>query len=148
MVGHVGVGDFRDRCEKEDYGEEEDKGRDAEINPLDGGEGFAARRANVFEDDVGGQHGRDDGADGLEGLGEVEPHFAVFGGPAGGDERVGGGFERGEAGADDEHGAAEAAKGTFDCRRPEHKGADAVDAEAGDEGPAVAEAADDPAGVG
>lgn len=148
LVGHVGVGDFGDRREEEDDGEEEDKDGDAEINPLDGREGFAAWRADIFEDDVGGQHGRDDGADGLEGLGEVESHFAVFRGPARGDEGVRRGLEGGEAGADDEHGAAEAAKGAFDCRRPEHEGADAVDAQAGDEGPAVAEAADDPAGVG
>ncbi len=84
----------------------------------------------------------------MEGLSEIETHFTVFGGTAGGDEGVGGGLEGRETRTDNKHRATEATEGAFDGRGPEHQSANAVDAETGDEGPAVAKAADDPAGVG
>ncbi len=84
----------------------------------------------------------------MEGLSEIETHFTVFGGTAGGDEGVGGGLEGRETRTDNKHRATEATEGAFDGRGPEHQSTNAVDAEAGDEGPAVAKAADDPAGVG
>ena len=145
LQGHVGVGDFGDRGDEEDGGEEEDEGGDAEVGPLHGGEVFGV---GVFEEDAGGEKGGHDRADSLEGLGELEAEFGEPGRAAGGDEGVCGGFESGEAGADDEEGAAEAGEGAVHGRGPEHEGADAVDGEARHEGVAVAPFADDVAGVG
>ena len=137
---HVRVCDFGDAGEEEDEREEEDEGRDAEVGPLHGCEGVWVRR---FEEHAGREQGRHDGADGLEGLREFEAEFGVARGTAGRDEGVRGRFERREARADDEQGPAEAAEGALQRRRPEHEGSDPVDAQACDEGPSVAEFADE-----
>ena len=142
---HIGVGDFGNGGEEEDDGEQEDESGDAKVGPLDVGEVFGL---GVFEEDARSEEGCHDGANGLERLGKLETEFRQSGRTTGGDERIGRGFEGGETGADDEEGAAEAAEGSIDGRRPEHQGSDTVDTEAGDEGPSVAESADNPAGVG
>ena len=102
----------------------------------------------LVEEDARGEERGNDGADGLDGLGELEAEFRQSRGPADGDVRVRGRLERGEAGADDEEGAAEAAKGLIDGARPEHECADAINAQADDKGPPVTEATDDPARPG
>ena len=80
----------------------------------------------------------------MEGLGEFETEFREPRWTARGNKGVGRGFESREAGADDEQGAAEAAKGAVHSTRPEHQSAHPVDAESGDEGPAIAELAYNP----
>jgi len=75
LEGHVGVGDFGDRRDEEDEREEEDEDADGHVHPLhvlDGGlvvEG---------EEHVGAQHGRDHGADSIEGLGDVDTDLGVL----------------------------------------------------------------------
>jgi hypothetical protein len=105
LEGHVGVSDLGDGREEEDDGEAEDEGRDAEVGPLDGGEGVVV---DVLEEDARGEEGRNDGAYGLEGLREFETELRESGGTAGGDEGVSGGLEGGESGSNNEEGAAEA----------------------------------------
>lgn len=144
LVGHIGVGDFRDGCEEKDDGEEEHEGGNPKIHPLDGLQRLAAWGSDVFEKDIGCEDGGDDGADGLESLRQVKTHLRIPRGTTGGDERIGRRLQGGETGADDEHGAAEASEATLDARRPEHQGPDAVDAQTGDERPSVTETTDDP----
>ena len=141
---HVRVGDLGNWGEVEDDGQEGDEGRDAEVGPLHFGQ---VVRVDVVEEDARGEEGRHDATDGLERLAQLKAKLGQARRPAGGDERVSGDLEGGEARADDEEGAAEAAEGAVDGAGPEHEGADGVDQEAEDEGPAVAEAADDPAAV-
>ena len=148
LIRHIGIGDFGDGREKEDDSQQEHKRCDPEIHPLHTRQALPTRAAHILENHVRRQHGCNNGADSLKRLGQIETHFAIFGWSAGGDEGVGRRFKGGEAGADDEHGAAEAAKGAFNGRGPKHEGADAVNAEAGDECPSVAKAANYPAGVG
>ena len=102
----------------------------------------------VLEENAGREEGCHDGADSLERLRELETELRQAWGTASSDERVGRGLEGGQSGADDEKRAAEAGEGAVDGRGPEHEGTDAVDAETSDEGPSVAELADDPARVG
>ena len=89
-------------------------------------EGFAIC-AHVLEDDIAGQHGRDDGVNGLERLRQPETEFRPLGRAADCDVRVCRGLEGGQTGTDDEHGTAEAAEGALHSGRPEHQCADAVD---------------------
>jgi len=147
LVGHVGVGDFRDGREEEDDGKEKDEGGDTQIHPLDGLQRLATWGSDVFEENVRGEDGSDDGADGLESLRQVQAHLRVSWRTTGGDEGIGGCLECGETGADDEHAAAEASKTALDARGPEHQRTNAVDAKAGDEGPSVPETTDNPTGV-
>ena len=145
LEGHVCVCDFGDGREEKDNGQKENEGCDAEVGPL-----HADQLGGVcfLEEDTGGEEGGHYGADGLEGLGELETELGEAWGTAGCDERVRGCFEGGEAAADDEEGAAKASEGAVDSGGPEHEGADAVDAETSDEGPSIAEFAHDPTGVG
>ena len=102
----------------------------------------------VFEEDARGEEGRHYGADGLEGLAELETEFGQTRGTTGSDERVCRRFQRGKTAANDEERAAKAAKGAIDSRWPEHEGANAVNTETCDECPSVSKFADDEAGVG
>jgi hypothetical protein len=76
LEGHVCVGDFRDGREVEDHGEEEDEAGYGEVDPLHVAEGSGVF-ACVQEDYVGAEDGGDDGADAVEGLGEVDTEFGV-----------------------------------------------------------------------
>jgi hypothetical protein len=71
LISHVGVCDLRNRREEEDDSEDGDEGGDAEVHPLNGLEG-ATVCANILEDDLSCKNGCYDGADGLDGLGELE----------------------------------------------------------------------------
>ena len=65
LVGHVGVGDLRDRSEVEDHSEDGDERSNAEVDILNAGE-RPAILTDVLEDDEGGQDRGNDGADSLE----------------------------------------------------------------------------------
>lgn len=110
-------------------GKKKDKDGDGEVDPLHVGEGVLVAKV---EEDVGAEDGRDDGADAVEGLGDVDANLgesrrAAYCTPlaigplhlhirAGrdeghtGDEGVGGRLEGAEAIADDEDASAEAAE--------------------------------------
>lgn len=142
---HIRVGDFRDGGEVKDHGEEEDKDRNAEVYPLDG---LKVVLTHILEEDLGGEDGAHDGADGLHGLREVEPHLGVLWGTAHREVWVCSGLEGPETGSDDEGGSAESPEGSLHCCWPEEEGADAVDAETGHEGCFVAPFAEDVRGEG
>lgn len=78
---HVLVRDLWDIREEEHGGETEDEDADGEVDPL-----HALQCSDIVgglgEEDVGSEHGADDGADGVEGLGEVDTDFGVAGWPA------------------------------------------------------------------
>lgn len=114
LESHVGVGDLGDGGEEEDDGEEQHEDGDREVDPLDVGQGAGVVKG---EEDVGAEHGRDDGADAVEGLAQVDADLGVLGRSADGDVRVGRRLERAQAVADDEDADAEAGKaGLFDGR--------------------------------
>lgn len=75
---HIRICDFRDVRHEEDKGKTEDEDGNGEINPLD-----ALQSLDVIfsrrEEDVGAEHGSDHGADGVEGLGQVDSNFGIFG---------------------------------------------------------------------
>lgn len=145
LGGHVGIGDLGDVDEEEDGGEQEDEDADGEVDPL-----HALERvdvvARVLEEDVGAQHGADDGADGLDGLGQVDAQLRVLGRADDGHEGVRGRLQRAQARADDDRGAAEAAKGAVEPGGPHAQGADAVEDQAQHEGGLVAIMAERPVG--
>ena len=59
LVGHVGVGDFRNGCEVEDDSENTDEAGDTKVDILHGLEG-ATVSADVLEDDLGSKDGSND----------------------------------------------------------------------------------------
>lgn len=144
LEGHVGVGDLGDLGHEEAKGQDEDEDGDGEVDPLDVLQGGLVVKG---EEDVGAQDGGDDGADGVEGLGDVDADLGVLGGPADGDVGVGGRLEGAQAVADDEDAGAEAAEALCDDGGDGEQGADAVQEEAPDEDGAVAVVAQDPGGV-
>ena len=78
LEGHVLVCDFRDIGEEEYTGEKEYEDSDGEVDPLHALQGCYI----VFclgEEDIGAQHGADDCADCIEGLGKVDSDFRVTG---------------------------------------------------------------------
>lgn len=70
----TGVGDFRDMDKVKGHGQEKHKDGDGEVNPL-----YVVERALVgeLEEDVGAEDGRDDGADAIEGLRDVDADLRV-----------------------------------------------------------------------
>jgi len=83
----------------------------------------------------------------LDGLRELKTELRQSWRTAGGDIWVGRRLERGQTGANNEEGAAETSKGRVFGGRPEHQRTNAVDAEAGDEGPPITPISDDPSGI-
>lgn len=77
LVGHIAVRDFRDIGQEEHPREREDEYADGQIHPL-----HALQRLNVVrglrEEGVRAQDGSDDGADGIECLGEVDPYLRIL----------------------------------------------------------------------
>ena len=141
---HVGIRDLGDGGEVKHDGEEEHKRGDPEVRPLHVAQ---VRGIGVLEEDARGEQRRHHGPDSLEGLAQLEAKLGKARRAAGGDERVRARFQGRQPGPDDEQRAAEAAEGAVDGRRPEHEGADAVDAQPRDEGPAVAELAHHPSRI-
>lgn len=113
LVGHVGVGDFRDRCKVEDNSEDGDKGGNTKVDPLDSLERTTIS-ADVLEDDLRSEHGSDDRANSLDGLGQLETELGPLGGTADGNVGVGRDFEGGQTRSSKEHGAAETAERSLD----------------------------------
>jgi len=89
-VGHIGVGNFGNGSEVEDNCEEEDEAAHREVGPL---YGFQGRAVGFVEEHTGSEERRNDCADGLERLGEVQSEFRVPGWTTGCNKRVRRGFE-------------------------------------------------------
>ena len=164
LVGHVGVGNLRDRSleksvmyhmkfvqghsyEVEDDSQDTDEGSNTKVNPLDGLKRLSIS-TNVLEDDLGSEDRSNDGADSLNGLGQLKTELGVLGRTADGDVWVGRCLEGRQTRASKEHGTAEATEASLDSRRPEHKSTDTVDGENENEGVSVTEAAEEPSRVG
>ena len=147
LVGHVGVGNLRDRSEVEDDSQDTDEGSNTKVNPLDGLKRLSIS-TNVLEDDLGSEDRSNDGADSLNGLGQLKTELGVLGRTADGDVWVGRCLEGRQTRASKEHGTAEATEASLDSRRPEHKSTDTVDGETENEGVSVTEAAEEPSRVG
>ena len=163
LVGHVGVGNLRDRSleksvmyhmkfvqghsyEVEDDSQDTDEGSNTKVNPLDGLKRLSIS-TNVLEDDLGSEDGSNDGANSLNGLGQLKTELGVLGRTADGDVWVGRCLEGRQTRASKEHGTAEATEASLDSRRPEHKSTDTVDGETENEGVSVTEAAEEPSRV-
>ena len=76
LEGHVCVGDFWDRREVEDNGKKEYEACNCQIHPLDILE-CAGVIGGFQEENVGAENGSDDGADTVEGLGDVDAEFCI-----------------------------------------------------------------------
>jgi hypothetical protein len=144
LKSHVRIGDLRDLGQPEDNSQCPDKDSDGEVNPLNIGQG---RLVVKVEEDVRAHERCDDGADAIEGLGQVDAHFGVARGAAHSDVWVSGGLKSAEAIADDEDGGTEAAEGLVDDARDGDDGADTVEEEAPDEGGLIAPVTENPGSV-
>lgn len=138
---HIGIRNLRDIRQVKDTSQKEHKDGDRSIHPLD-----ILQRPLIVEgeEDIGSQHGRDHGADAVEGLREVDAGFGELGGSAHGDVGVGCCLEGAETVADDEDAGAEAAEGVGEDGGDGQQGAQAVEEEAPDEDGSVAVVAEDP----
>ena len=152
-VGHAGLGLELDERERD--GEEEQHERDADVGQAHGGglrgavglaldvrHGEKARGADdgngVAQDEDGSEEGRDEGADGVEGLGEVEAAGGCLGRPDDGDVGIDGDLHDGHAGGEDDERAEEDGEEREVGGGDEAGGADGHDDEADDHGLLVA----------
>jgi len=147
LVGHIRVSDLGDGCEVEDDGQDTDEDGDTKVNPLNSLKTLAIG-PDILEYHERSKNRCDDGADSLERLGKLETELSPLGGTANRNVGVGGGFQRRQARADNEHGATETTEASLDSGRPEHKSPHAVDPQSEHESVAVAESAQEPSGVG
>lgn len=138
---HIRVGDFGEFHEEEDDGKEKDKGSNSEICPLHLGDIVGV---GVAEENPAGQKRSHDTADRLKALREFQPEFGESRRATGRNEGVRRSLQGRKARTDDEQRTAESTKGPINSGRPKHQGTYAVNAQASDEGPAVAELANDP----
>lgn len=146
LVGHVTICYFGNGSEVEHDSENGDECSDTKVDVLHGLEGFAIL-SNMLEDDLGGKHGSDDGANSLNGLRQFQTELRPLGGTA--DRNIGicADFEGGETRSSQEHGTAEATEASFDRRRPEHERTDAVDRQSQNESVSVSEPPQEPTRV-
>ncbi len=132
-------------------GEEEQHERDADVGQADGrglrgavglaadvGHREEARGCDdgngVAQDEYGSEKGRDEGADGVEGLCEVEATGGCLGRPDDGDVRIDGDLDDGHTGGEDDECAEEDGKERETRGGDEASGADGHDDEADDHG--------------
>lgn len=85
---------------------------------------------SVLKEDVRPKHWRNDGADTVESLGEVDTDLRVSRRPADGDIWIRRGFQGSKSITDDEDSCAEPAERSIYQARPCYQGANAVEAEA------------------
>ena len=153
---HAGKLDHRDGNRQQNEGEGDASVGDADGGGLlgavglegGGGEGvkFLWRERGGAEDDGGAEEGGDGGAEGVEGLREIEAGGGGALRAEVGDVGVGGDLERGDAGGEDDEGAEEERKGGDGGGRDEEQGAHGHDKESRDHGALVADPFDDLAG--
>lgn len=126
--------------------EQKHKAGNSEIDPL-----HILQRAlvvaNMVEDDERPDHRRDNRANTVESLREVDTNLRVLWRTADGDVWVRSGFEATKAITDDENGRAEASERAVEDTWPCDKRADAVQAQSPDERCFVAVMAQNPVGV-
>jgi hypothetical protein len=141
LEGHIRVGHLGYVAEIEDAGQQEDEARDGQVHPLHVLQGAVVVEG---EEDVRPQHGRDDGADAVEGLRDVDAHLGELWRAADGDVRVRRRLEAAEPVPYDEDARAEPAEGFGLDGRDGEEGADSVEAQTPDEDGPVAKVAQDP----
>lgn len=144
LESHVRIRDLRDSGQPENNSQSPDKDSDGEVDPLHVRKGGLVVEV---EEDIRAHEGGDDGADTVEGLGQVDAHLGVTRRTAHRDVRVGGSLESAKAIADDEDGGAEATKGLVDDARDGDDSAETVEEETPDEGGLVAPVTENPGGV-
>ena len=93
---HVRVGHFWNVRDEKHKGKDEDKSRDAQVDPLNVLQSGNAV-LGVFEEYVGSQHGANHGTDCVESLGKINPDLGVPRRSANRQVGVRGGFERAES---------------------------------------------------
>ena len=143
-VGHVRVCDLRDGREEEHHRKKEYEARDRKVGILHRRQG---RVVDVLEEHLSREKRRDNAANGLERLGEIQAQFGISRRSARRNVWVCRGFEGRQARPDDEHAADKSAERPLDAGGPEHQRSNAEDAETGDEGPSIAVPSNNPSSI-
>jgi hypothetical protein len=140
LNSHIGICNFGHRSQKEQNNEQAHKACHAEIDPLNVLYLLLIRSNVGVEEDSGGQERRDESANALNGLRQIQADLGVLGRAANGKERVGSGLEGCQSRANDEHAPAKATEGLLQSRRPEKQASHCQSGEPRHEGDAEAEA--------